>query len=64
MKKITMSDIIEELVRTYVIINKIELNEYVSKMNEDEWSKRIIGKLSFYEDGWEEFLFEPFWFLL
>ena len=36
MKKITMSDIIEELVRTYVIINKIELNEYVSKMNEDE----------------------------
>ena len=64
MKKITMSDIIEELVRTYVIINKIELNEYVSKMNEDEWSKRIIGKLSFYEDGWEGFLFEPFWFLL
>ncbi len=36
MKKITMSDIIESLVRDYVIINKIELNEYVQKMNENE----------------------------
>jgi len=36
MKKTTMSDIIEDLVRDYVIINKNELNEYVSKMNFNE----------------------------
>jgi len=36
MKKTTMSEIIENLVRDYVIINKIELNEYVQKMNENE----------------------------
>jgi len=36
MKKTTMSEIIENLVRDYVIINKIELNEYVSKMNFNE----------------------------
>lgn len=36
MKKTTMSEIIENLVRDYVIINKVELNEYVSKMNFNE----------------------------
>lgn len=36
MKKTTMSDIIEDLVRDYVVINKNELNEYVSKMNDNE----------------------------
>jgi len=36
MKKMTMSEIIENLVRDYVIINKVELNEYVSKMNFNE----------------------------
>ena len=36
MKKTTMSEIIEDLVRDYVIINKVELNEYVSKMNFNE----------------------------
>ena len=32
MKNITISDIIEDLVRNYVITNKIELNEFVSKL--------------------------------
>lgn len=36
MKKITMSEIIENLVRDYVIINKIDLNEYVTKINDTE----------------------------
>lgn len=32
MKEITMSDIIESLVRDYVVINKMELNEFLLKM--------------------------------
>lgn len=36
MKKITMSEIIGDLVRDYVVMHKIELNEFVSKMKDYE----------------------------
>lgn len=36
MKKTTMSEIIENLVRDYVVTHKVELNEFVSKMNFNE----------------------------